>query len=98
MSDVPIPLSHRRFLKLTAFASAAGFLGGCGGPDRPTARPTAGVPLDSAVSSGPPSRGQPAPPVATRQRTLYRDAALTDAHSDRLQFGVSVFVMNGQIA
>jgi imidazolonepropionase-like amidohydrolase len=36
--------------------------------------------------------------VATRQRTLYRDAALTDAHSDRLQFGVSVFVVDGQIA
>ena len=108
MPDDRTTLSRRRFLKLTAFASAAGVLSTCGGPDPPSARPTgARVSTASPLATATPESAtptEPAPtepsasPVATQARTLYRNAALADARSDRLQFGVSVFVVDGQIA
>ena len=36
--------------------------------------------------------------MVTTSVTLYRNAALADARSDRLQLGVSVFVRDGRIA
>jgi len=111
MPDKPTQLSRRRFLELTAFASAAGLLDACGGPDRSTAGPTSGQPskpgpvaIDTPISAEPsrptatPQAAQPSTsPEPTRGRILYRNAALTDAHSDRLQFGMSVFVADGRV-
>lgn len=50
-----------------------------------------------AGASPPPSTGIPAV-AAPPRRTLYRDAALADGRSDRLQVGVSILVEDGRIA
>lgn len=113
MPDDWIQMNRRRFLRLAAFASAAGVLGACRGPDRttspPSVRPTGSSPSafatpGAAEPSGPaptPEAAKPSTspmPAAGRGRTLYRNAALADARSDRLEFGVSVFVVDGQVA
>ena len=94
-------LSRRHFLALSAAAAA---LAACG-EDPPSPSTTASADPStprpptspSAQPSTAPGSHSPAPSAAARRRTLYRDGALADARSDRLQVGVSVLVEGGAI-
>jgi imidazolonepropionase-like amidohydrolase len=95
---VPYRITRRRFIELMALGSAAGMLAACGTDDG-TATPAPSP--NSPSTTGPARSLSPAPstgPAAAVGRVLYRDAALTDARSDRLQFGVSILVEDGRIA
>jgi imidazolonepropionase-like amidohydrolase len=88
-------LSRRRFLQGSA-AVLAGIAAACGrAPPTPTRQSPVATPPPSApaptVSSSPPTL----PPTG---RTLFRDAALTDARSAELRIGVSVLVEDGRIS
>ena len=103
-------LTRRRFLVWSAASAAAVALAACEfvdpsptpspGPSTapPTATPGASSPASPAVSAGPTGTPtvivSPAPPAAGR-RTLYRNGALADARSDRLDIGVSILVEGG---
>jgi imidazolonepropionase-like amidohydrolase len=99
------PVSRRRFLQVSA-ASAITFAA-CG-PDLPdvTLRrsPTAtrpAVPSDQAThATDQPARQTAAPTTASvaGQRVLFRDGALADARSARLEVGVSVLVEGRRIS
>jgi len=109
--DRPAPhlhaLTRRRFLVL----SAAATLAACA-DERPipaaSAAPSPGdsPPAAPSASAAPSARtpapataspsASPSPPAAAR-RTLYRDGALADGRSDRLQVGVSILVDDGVI-
>ncbi|HWP62547.1 MAG TPA: amidohydrolase family protein [Candidatus Binatia bacterium] len=55
-------------------------------------------PASSAPTSPEPSQTAGSPsPGAPRRRTLYRDGALADGRSERLQIGVSILVEDGRI-
>jgi imidazolonepropionase-like amidohydrolase len=97
-------LSRRRFLLWSAAATVAA----CGDqrvdPSRSpaasaTAASSAPGPTASATRTSSAAVPSPTPSaVAARpRRTLYRDGALTDARSDRLDRGVSILVDNGTI-
>lgn len=101
-------LTRRRFL---AWSAASAVLAACelAGPTEPPSRasdPTATTepspagpsgtptPARSAAAPTPAASPAPSPPAG---RTLYRDGALADARSDRLQRGVSILVEGGLI-
>ena len=101
-------LTRRRFLELSAAASAFAVVACARSEPSPTPRSPAGPTgtarptVDGAAS--PTGDAPPAPTVtasgtrpARAARTLYRDAALADARSDRLRTGVSVLAENGRI-
>jgi imidazolonepropionase-like amidohydrolase len=96
-------ISRRRFLEGMALGSVAGLLAACGADDA-TATPTRASSLRLTASPAatetprPPPSPSPVPPPAAAGRVLYRDAALTDARSDRLRYGVSILVEDGRIA
>ncbi|HEV8489288.1 MAG TPA: amidohydrolase family protein [Candidatus Limnocylindrales bacterium] len=89
-------LSRRRFLLWSAAATVAA----CGDrrvdPSRSASAMTPNSTAGAATRAPAPS---PTPfAVAARpRRTLFRDGALTDAHSDRLDRGVSILVQDGTI-
>ena len=107
MESLPA-LTRRRFLALSAVATLAA----CESRPSPslspsvarataTPRATPSVaatdpsPTPTAAPATPSPTASPMPPAA---RTLYRDGALTDARSERLQVGVSILVEGGRIA
>jgi imidazolonepropionase-like amidohydrolase len=100
-SDRPeSPLTRRRFL---AWSAASVAVVACD-LARPTDRPSTTGPLPATSLPGqtigpttaPSPTASPAPPVEAR-RTLYRDGALADARSDRLDVGISILVEGGVI-
>ncbi len=109
-TDSPVPhLTRRRFLVWSAAAAA---VAACEAADPSPARsPVASSGAGSSGSPGPrrtpagTTAGGPEPtPAATpsaspaiARRTLYRNGALTDARSDRLDVGVSILVEGGAI-
>ena len=104
--DRPLALSRRRFLEAAALGSIASLLAACDFENKspaPTSAPSEASPNATAGPS--PSASAPAsplpsasPPSAATGRVLYRNAALADARSARLRYGVSVLVANGRIA
>jgi imidazolonepropionase-like amidohydrolase len=87
-------LSRRRFLQLGA---AWAFLAACAQQAEPSRQPSpAPTPTPTSTASQTPS-ATPEPPPAAVTRTLYRDAALADGRSERLQVGVSILVEDGRI-
>jgi imidazolonepropionase-like amidohydrolase len=104
--DPRAALSRRRFLLWSAAATA---IAACEATDlspRPTASatgvaaPTAGggatvVPASPSPASTP--TPTPAPSQAPARRTVYRDGAIADGRSDRLQRGMSLYVEDGTI-
>jgi imidazolonepropionase-like amidohydrolase len=101
LSTLAAPLSRRGFL-----ASVAAFtLAACADPVTPTATSTRGLPSTkpttppASASNRPDASPAPTPSSAARsRRILFRDAALADGRSDRLQLGVSVLVEGSKIA
>ncbi len=117
MPDDPPSISRRRFLELTALASAGGVLAACGAEEGPASPASGGPSGSSPATASPPgsgstATGQPAAPTpvadptpgssaaitGARRRVLYRNAALADARSARLRFGVSILVDDDRIA
>src|SRR6266508_333047 len=102
----PLALSRRRFLEAAALGSIASLLAACDFENRspgPTSAPSDAS--RGATASPTPSASAPASPGPTASpasaatgRVLYRNAALADARSARLRYGVSVLVANGRIA
>ena len=102
-------LTRRRFLLLSAAATLAACADERPEPSAsagtPSTRPTAAATPTRAASTSavPPSAeatASPSPfptPAGPGRRTIYRDAALADGRSDRLQVGVSVLVEAGTI-
>ncbi len=105
-------LTRRRFLTWSAASAAAAVVAACEFSDRspaptgsaatataspslaPATTPNATAPpMPSASPTVVPS---PAAPV-TRFRTLYRDGALADARSGRLELGISILVEDGVV-
>lgn len=67
-----------------------------GGGTPPATSPS--EPASPAPTSPEPSQTDGSPsPGAPRRRTLYRDGALADGRSERLQIGVSILVEDGRI-
>lgn len=105
-------LTRRRFLAWSAASAAAAVLAACDFTDRspaPSTAPATGAttppasPTEAVSPTGQPV-ASPAPTVlpsptapVTGARVLYRDGALTDARSGRLQLGVSILVEDGVI-
>jgi imidazolonepropionase-like amidohydrolase len=102
----PLALSRRRFLEAAALGSIASVLAACDFENRSPGPSSAEGPASADATASPsPSVSAPSsprvpasPPPATAGRVLYRNAALADARSARLRFGVSVLVTNGRIA
>ncbi|HVL53502.1 MAG TPA: amidohydrolase family protein [Vitreimonas sp.] len=101
------PLTRRRFLVLSAAATAAATLAACESqPDRspPPATRVGSVPPDaprpspSAAMTAAAASVEPSPATEPPRRTLYRDGALADGRSDRLRLGVSILVGDRRIA
>jgi imidazolonepropionase-like amidohydrolase len=102
------PLSRRRFLVLSAAATLAACEAAPNGTGRPVASGATAGRSDAPSASALPTSGSPAPsPVVATQaassapaarRTLYRDGALADGRSERLEVGVSILVDGGRIA
>ncbi len=102
--DPRAALSRRRFLLWSAAATA---IAACEATDlsprptasatgvlAPTATPTVVPASPSPVSTPSPT---PAPSAAPVRRTVYRDGAIADGRSDRLQRGMSLYVEDGMI-
>jgi imidazolonepropionase-like amidohydrolase len=105
-------LTRRRFLLATlaaALAACADQLDPTGrtpaasstaapAPRSPTAAPSSEVAVAPPPSPAPRTSSPPAPAVAEPlTRRLYRDGALADGRSDRLERGVSIYVEDGVI-
>jgi imidazolonepropionase-like amidohydrolase len=108
-TDSPVPhLTRRRFLVWSAAAAA---VAACEAADPTTTRSPVASSVATASGSPGPRRTPaataggleptpaptPAPSPDLARRTLYRDGALTDARSDRLDVGVSILVEGGAI-
>ena len=105
-------LTRRRFLAWSAASAAAAVFAACDFSDRspapstalasgtaaPNASPTATAsPTGTAVASPAPTVLPSPTTSASGVRTLYRDGALADARSGRLELGVSILVEDGVI-
>ena len=105
--DGPLPaLTRRRFLVLSAAATT---VAACDLVDRPVVPSAASQTVAASPAASPtlaPQSATPTPspspegslaPLTGPARTLYRNGALADARSERLEVGISILVEDGVI-